>query len=381
VRQRYLVLYFTRCNLFTLPADYIPVFHRKRIIKNGVNVYSAPFCFSLARCLCCLKKAYYFPPVLKPCIAGHHGKLPRCYICRMHRHIIYIINPVSGTKTKKNIQRLIEEKTTRAGIAYQIFPSVANADYSFLHSIIREQHISDVVIAGGDGTASQVIAGLIQFNLNFGILPCGSGNGLAYAAKIPSQTEKALDIIFKGNAAATDGFYVNGRFACMLCGLGFDAKVAHDFAQRPGRGLTTYIQQVVKNFFSAKTYRFGIETGHSAFETESFFISIANSNQYGNNFTIAPRASLSDGLLDVVILTKQNKLNVLLNTISQLRGKIKLLPAGQVPGRRGVIYFQAEKIRITNTDNAPLHMDGDPAETSSELIIEIKKQCFRLIQP
>ena len=299
----------------------------------------------------------------------------------MPRHIIYIINPISGTRTKKGIQQLIEEKTKKAGIPFQVFPSVASADYSFLHSIIKEERITDVVIAGGDGTVSQVVGSLMNFELDFGVIPCGSGNGLAYAAKIPIQAEKALDIIFKGNARETDGFYVNNCFACMLCGLGFDARVAHDFAQQPQRGLTTYIRQVVKNFFSAKTYRFGIEAANTKFETDAFFISIANSNQYGNNFTIAPKASLSDGLLDVVIVTKQNKLNVLLKTLSQIRGKIKLLTAEEASAQKGVIYFQTEKILLHNYSNALLHIDGDPAETNKELNIHVKKKCFRLIQP
>ena len=299
----------------------------------------------------------------------------------MPRHIIYIINPISGTRTKKGIREIIEAKTTQAEIRFQIFPSVANGDYSFLHSIIKKQKTTDVVIAGGDGTVSQVVSSLMKLDINFGIIPCGSGNGLAHTAKIPKQIEKALDIIFKGKAVLIDGFYVNKQFACMLCGLGFDAKVAHDFAQQPKRGLTTYIQQAVMNFFAAKTYRFSIETGKRKFETDAFFISIANSNQYGNNFTIAPKASLSDGLLDVIIVTKQNKLNVLLNTLSQVRGKINLLTAEEVPEQRGVIYFQTEKIHLRNHSNALLHIDGDPAETANEITIEVKKKCFRLIQP
>ena len=299
----------------------------------------------------------------------------------MSRHIIYIINPISGTGNKKGIQQIIESKTKQAGIQSQVFPSLASGDYSFLHSIIKEQKITDVVIVGGDGTVSQVVNSLMQYNINFGIIPCGSGNGLAYTVKIPKTIEKALEIIFKQNAVETDGFYVNKQFACMLCGLGFDAKVALDFAQQPKRGLTTYIQQVVKNFFAAKTHRFSIETGNRKFDTDAFFISVANSNQYGNNFTIAPKASLRDGLLDVVIVTKQNKLNVLLNTLSQVRGKIKLLTAEEVSEQQGVIYFQTEKIHLRNHSNALLHIDGDPAETADEITIEIKKKCFRLIQP
>ena len=279
------------------------------------------------------------------------------------RNIIYIINPISGTRTKKNLQSFIEERTTAQGISFSVFPSVASGDYSFLIPVIKEKKVTDIVIAGGDGTVSQVIGSLMNCEVNFGIIPCGSGNGLAYAAKIPKEPAKALEIIFNGKAIATDGFYINDQFACMLCGLGFDAKVAHDFAQQPKRGLATYVKQVVKNFFSAKKYLFELTLKDQSFSTVAFFVSIANSNQFGNNFTIAPKASLSDGLLDIVIVTNQNKLSLVLKTIGQLRGKNKLQPVTTTIKKKAIIYFQTDQLSISNSSNAPLHIDGDPAET------------------
>ncbi|MFI5133393.1 MAG: diacylglycerol/lipid kinase family protein [Chitinophagales bacterium] len=299
----------------------------------------------------------------------------------MQRQIIYIINPVSGTKTKKGLASLITQKTKEQGIPFDIFPSAADGNYSFLFPVIKEKKITDVVIAGGDGTVSQVVGSLINYDLNFGIIPFGSGNGLAYTAKIPKQPAKALDIVFSGNASAIDGFYVNERFACMLCGLGFDAKVAHEFAQQPQRGLTTYVKQVVKHFFSAKTYLFELQLNNTTFQTDAYFISIANSNQFGNNFTIAPKASLSDGLLDIVIVTSQNKLSMLLQTLRHVSGWNQLQTDSVIEKKKAVIYFQTERLNIVNHSNAPLHIDGEPAETTGELKIEIKKKCFRLIQP
>ena len=299
----------------------------------------------------------------------------------MSRQIIYIINPISGTRTKKDLQQLIEKKTTEQNIPFQIFPSVASGDYSFLHPVIKEHKITDVVIAGGDGTVSQVVSSLMNCDLNFGIIPCGSGNGLAYAAKIPKDPLKALDVVFNGHAVAIDGFNINEQFACMLCGLGFDAKVAHDFAQQPTRGLTTYVKQVARNFFAAKTYSFELTVNDKVFIADAYFISIANSNQFGNNFTIAPKASLSDGLLDIVIVTNQSKLSLLLQTLKQIRGKNKLETETIEENKKGVIYFQTDKLSIINITQAPLHIDGDPAETPATLKIEIMKKCFRLIQP
>ena len=297
------------------------------------------------------------------------------------RKLLYIINPISGTRTKKDLQLFLETETRKAGIPCLFFPSVASGDYRFLHPVIQEEQVTDVIIAGGDGTVSQVVNGLMGCNVSFGIIPCGSGNGLAFTAGIPKQPAKALQVVLQGKAAFTDGFFLNQHFACMLCGLGFDAKVAHDFAQQPKRGLSTYVKQVVRNFLGAKPYPFDITVKGKTIHTEAFFISIANSNQFGTHFTIAPRASLSDGLLDIVIVTRQNKLSFILQTLRQVSGRNKPVPETIIDDKKAVIYFQTESLQILNTSGAPLHIDGDPAETQEELHIEVKRHCFRLIQP
>jgi YegS/Rv2252/BmrU family lipid kinase len=295
------------------------------------------------------------------------------------RHIVYIINPISGTRKKSGLQKLIEEKTKKENIPFKIFPSVASGDYSFLSSIIKDEKITDVVVAGGDGTLSQVVGSLMNEKVNFGVIPCGSGNGLAMAAGISKEPLKALKIIFKSRSESVDGFYINDHFSCMLTGIGFDAKVAHEFAQHPKRGLRTYAVLVGKNFFSAKTYQFTIECNGLKFSTEAFFISIANGNQFGNNFTIAPKALLSDGLLDVVIVKKTAKPLLLYNLIKQiLAGKLEKMETSlKLP----VIYFQAKQLSIENTSLAPMHIDGDPSETYPNLKIKIVPKCFNLIHP
>ncbi|HEV8273992.1 MAG TPA: diacylglycerol kinase, partial [Chitinophagaceae bacterium] len=178
-----------------------------------------------------------------------------------------------------------------------------------------------------------------------------------------------------------DGFFVNDRFACMLAGLGFDAKVAHEFADHPKRGLMTYTQLTLKNFFSINPFRFELKFENKKLDIDAFFISIANSNQFGNNFTIAPKASLSDGLLDIVIVTSQSKVCFILQTLKQMAGWNVLEASSQITKKSGVIYFQTDKLEIINHSQAPLHIDGDPAETPEKLKVEIKKKCFRLIQP
>jgi diacylglycerol kinase (ATP) len=295
------------------------------------------------------------------------------------RNIIYIVNPISGTSSKDAIQNIIAAETLRAGIKFQFIPSVANGDYSFLFDVIKKERITDIVIAGGDGTVSQVVDSLMSQPIQFGVIPCGSGNGLAFGAGIPKSTKKALEVVFNNKSILIDGFRVNERFACMLCGLGFDAQVAHDFARQTTRGLSTYVKQVFKNFFLAKPYSFKIILNNISFEVEAYFISIANSNQFGNNFTIAPQASLSDGLLDIVIVTEQSKLAMAYNTLIQVRGLNKLETASLLDKKRGIIYFQTDALQISNRNMAPMHIDGDPVESSKKINAVIQKQCFRLL--
>ncbi len=297
----------------------------------------------------------------------------------LRRKIIYIVNPISGTGSKDAVQNVIAAETLKAGIRFQFFPSVSNGDYTFLRDTIKEENITDVVVVGGDGTVSQVVDSLKDLPLRFGIIPAGSGNGLAFGAGISRIPKRALKTIFRNHAIWVDGFRVNGQYACMLCGLGFDAQVAHDFAAQPQRGLRTYVRQVFKNFLDARPYSFEITLKNVSFRTEAYFISIANSNQFGNNFTIAPKANLSDGLVDVVIVTEQSKIALLYNTILQVGGMNQLGIGEPVSKKGAVIYFQTKEIMIHNLQGAPLHIDGDPVNTESNIRIQVEKKSFRLL--
>ncbi|MCH5716346.1 diacylglycerol/lipid kinase family protein [Niabella hibiscisoli] len=297
----------------------------------------------------------------------------------MRRKIIYLVNPVSGTSSKDSVQNTIAAETLKSGIPFRFFPSVANGDYSFLEETILTEKITDIVIVGGDGTVSQVVDSLMAMPVQFGIVPCGSGNGLAFGAGIPKTIKKALAIIFNNHSQQVDGFRINKRFACMLCGIGFDGQVAHDFAKANQRGLATYVKKVFSNFFTALPYSFKIKLNNKIFTTEAYFISIANSNQFGNNFTIAPKASLNDGKVDVVIVTDQSKLTLLYNTFMQVGGLNGLQKKENINENKSVIYFQTSEIRISNYGEAPMHIDGEPVETEKKIHIEVQPSCFKLL--
>jgi YegS/Rv2252/BmrU family lipid kinase len=299
----------------------------------------------------------------------------------MHRKIIYLINPISGTRGKILLKETIAKETAGKGIPFEILHTRADGDYHFLIQKIRDESITDVVICGGDGSINAVSSALLGTVVNIGIIPMGSGNGLALAAGIPKNILRALELVFSGTASFIDGFYINSQFSCMLCGIGFDAKVAHAFAKEKKRGLMTYIKISVRHFFAAQPYAFDIEMGEQSFSTEAFLICIANSNQFGNNFTIAPEASLNDGLLDIVIVKKMHKLVLPFSVIRQVRGINVKQEILDVAGKQNIIYYQTPAITIINKDNAPLHIDGDPRETARRFNISIVRNAIRLIQP
>jgi len=299
----------------------------------------------------------------------------------MNRKILYFINPISGTQAKDLLVKKIEEKTTGHQIPFEILKTNADGNYYFLREKIEKESVTDIVICGGDGTVSQVAGTLLNEDIKIGIIPMGSGNGLALAAKIPKDLDKALDLIFTGKARYIDSFFINAQFSCMLCGLGFDAQVAHDFAKQPKRGLASYIRQTLVNFINARTYRFELVNKGKSFTAEAFFISIANSNQFGNQFTIAPQASLNDGLLDIIVVKKMSKLRMIWAVMKQVRnGKIKEVEERTFHDK-DVLYFQTEKLIIHNLDAAPLHIDGDPTHTAKRFMVEIIPNAFKLIQP
>ncbi len=294
------------------------------------------------------------------------------------KKLIFLVNPISGTRSKADLADLVQQTADRLQSEAIVLPTVASGDYSYVRQRILEEGYTDIIICGGDGTVNSVVNDLRDLPVHFGIVPCGSGNGLAYSAGIHKNAQKSIELAFTGKARYVDAFLVNDQFACMLCGLGFDAKVAHDFAQQPSRGLLTYTQQTIKNYFSASTYHFEMVVEEHVIQTDAYFISVANSNQFGNQFTIAPKASLNDGLLDVVVVPKMNKAILPFALIQQVT-------TGQLTGTTeelaGTIqYFQTAKIQIRNRNLAPLHIDGEPRESLETLNIRVLPRCFQLIQ-
>ena len=299
----------------------------------------------------------------------------------MQRKIVYLINPVSGTGKKDDLEKMIQQKTKAKSIDFEIIHTNAAGDYDYLKDKIAKHGITDIVMAGGDGTVNKVVSSLYDTEVNFGIIPMGSGNGLAFGADIPKNSAKALEVIFNGHTGHIDAFKINNHFSCMLSGLGFDAQVAHDFANKASRGLLTYTQQSLIQYFKAHPYQFQIVLDNFSFYTDAFFISIANSNQFGNNFTIAPKANLDDGLLDIVIVQSMHKAKLPFAILRQIRGNNDLQQLVDDMSQKNILYFQTPSLKIKNLKLAPFHIDGEPAETHDEFTIKLIRRCFKLFVP
>ncbi len=297
----------------------------------------------------------------------------------MNRKLLFFINPVSGTKNKKKLEELISQKCINNNIEFAFAYTNAKGSYQQEEHLIQDEGFTDIIIIGGDGTVNQLTKSLRHLQLPFGIIPMGSGNGLALAANIPTGFLKALTTIFKGNTIEVDAFMINNHYSCMLSGVGFDAEVAHDFARKSSRGLLTYTQQSIINYFKAHPYFFQIQLPEFSFYTDAFFISIANSNQFGNNFTIAPQASLNDGLLDIVVVQKMHKSKLPFAILKQIKGNNSLKESVDNVSKNNILYFQTPTITIHNTKLAKLHIDGEPVETDEIIQAYIIPKPFTLI--
>ena len=299
----------------------------------------------------------------------------------MDRNILFLVNPISGTRTKEKIIAFIAEKLNAANISFSIDYTNATGNYTILKEKVVAKRITDIVIVGGDGSVNQVVQAFAEMRLRFGILPVGSGNGLARAAGIPTKIKRALQVIVEGNTMPVDAFTINDTFSCMLSGLGFDAQVAHNFARKAKRGLFNYTKESLLHFFKAQPYGFEIKLPEFSFFTDAFLISIANSNQFGNNVTIAPQAKLNDGLLDVIVVQKMHKVKLPYAILKQLSGNNKMQQLVEDMEHKNIVYFQTPSLEISNTQLAPLHIDGEAVASAQHLSVKVLPNYFTLFVP
>lgn len=157
-------------------------------------------------------------------------------------------------------------------------------------------------LSGGDGTINEIARSLVHTDTALGIIPCGSGNGLARHLHIPMEPKKALEVLNEGCLDTIDYGKINGTDFFCTCGVGFDAFVSLKFAHAGKRGLLTYLEKTLQESLKYQPETYELETENGVSKYKAFLIACGNASQYGNNAYIAPQATLTDGLLDVTIL-------------------------------------------------------------------------------
>lgn len=276
--------------------------------------------------------------------------------------MLFIINPISGKGKKKRLA----EKLLAKGY------KVVYTEYAGHAEKLAREATDDVVVAvGGDGTVNEVARGLVGSEKALGIIPCGSGDGLARHLGISHNVNRALKIIKKGEKKSMDAAEINGRLFFSVCGVGFDAVVSERFAKCGKRGLSNYIKQGLKTWKNYKPERYTVEIDGESFQTDALFITIGNSNQWGNGAKITPLADCCDGILDITIVDKFGAL--------ELPWLACRLMTGSAHKSHRVHCYKGKNIKITRVNEGPAHADGDWFTTSNTLDIKILPSALKII--
>ena len=289
----------------------------------------------------------------------------------MKKKIAFIMNPISGTTSKDRIPHLIETTLDQDLYEYNILMTERAGHASELAMSARDEGIDIVVAVGGDGTVNEVARSIVHSDTALGIIPCGSGNGLARHLMLPMNLKKAIQIINRCEIHNLDYGVINGYPFFCTCGMGFDAFVSMKFAEAGKRGPITYVENVLREGLKYKPETYEIEDENGKMRYKAFLISCANASQYGNNAYIAPQASMSDGLMDVIIMEPFDVLEApqisidMFNKTLDKSSKIKT--------------FKCKKLRIHRKEAGVIHFDGDPVMTDKDIEIELKEKGIRII--
>ena len=287
------------------------------------------------------------------------------------RHILFIVNPISGVKKKTSVLKQIENGIDATHFTYEIVLTEYAGHAAELAKKAAEEGVDIVVAVGGDGTVNEVARSLVHSNSALGIIPRGSGNGLARHLQIPMDVKKALKIINQASIQCLDYGKINGHPFFCTCGVGFDAFVSLKFAESGKRGPLSYVENTLREGLRYQPDTYTIETENGVTKHKAFLVACANASQYGNNVYIAPNASMSDGLMDIIIMEA-------FNTIESPQIILQLLNK-TIDTNSHVKTIQAKKVRITRSTNGVAHCDGDFFMTGDTIDVELIQKSFNVV--
>lgn len=284
---------------------------------------------------------------------------------------LMLVNPISGTRDKKAICNLTASRLKAAGIDLDIVHTQHKGHGAELAKNAANGATDIVVVVGGDGTVNEVASALMHSGTTLGIIPCGSGNGLARSLGIPMDYEGAIDIIARNHPCAIDCGVAEGLpFFCTF-GVGFDAVVTEKFAAGKRRGKMQYVRNALLEYINFTPDHYALEIDGEIYTEEALLIAVCNTTQYGNNAYIAPRASLTDGLLDVTVIRNGP-------VIQQAMAGIGLL-SGQIDRNRYVDTFKAKEVKIIRLKEGPAQIDGEPLTLGRKVNIHCHPACLKVL--
>jgi YegS/Rv2252/BmrU family lipid kinase len=287
------------------------------------------------------------------------------------KRIVFILNPISGTHSKKEIPGLIDKLLDKEQFDYELRLTEYAGHAAEIAKESAAEGIDVVVAIGGDGTVNEVARSLVHTETALGIIPCGSGNGLARHLCLPLDIKSAIQII---NACRIDDFdygVINGLPFFCTCGMGFDAFISLKFAEAGKRGPITYVENVLKEGLNYRPETYEVEDEMGAKRYKAFLIACANASQYGNNAYIAPGATMKDGMMDVIIMEPFDTLeapqiaaDLFMKTLTN-NSKIKT--------------FRTKSLRIHRETEGAIHYDGDPIMTGKDVDVHIEHMGIKIV--
>ena len=289
----------------------------------------------------------------------------------MKTKIAFIINPISGTGRKKDIPALIKRVLDADKFDSIVVFTEYRGHASELSRKFVEKDFKIVVAVGGDGTVNEVSKELIHTGCALGIIPIGSGNGLARHLGIPMNINKAIEQLNNSETVLIDYGIVNKKPFFCTCGTGFDAYVSTEFAKGKKRGIMSYLEKVITGYFSYKSQNYHLTGSGIDLKTKAFVMTFANASQWGNNAYIAPQASVQDGKLDISIMS-----NFPITAIPSLAFQ---LFTKTIDSDFFMTTLRSEELTLFREEPGPFHYDGEPYEEGTEIHIKIIQEGLKVM--
>jgi diacylglycerol kinase (ATP) len=287
--------------------------------------------------------------------------------------ILFIINKYSGTGFRDSVEGRIIDACAKLNLEATIEYTQHKGHATELARQAAREGIARVFAMGGDGTVNEVAQGLVHSQTALGILPKGSGNGLARHLRIPLRIHNALRLLDRHQIIEMDTFSVNDRLSVNVSGIGFDAHIAGKFGKDGKRGLVGYGKLVMQEFLSFREFPMKINVDGKAMNKKIFILALANSSQFGNNAKVAPHASVCDQLIDICLIKKV--------PITRAVDFIRRMFTGYIYRSRFVDIIHGRHIHLKFTKPVPYHIDGESMEPETEFDIKIEPGSLKIIVP